>query len=211
MKYLKKKVLFAILAFTLLFISACSGIPNYHIACLSSEGTTLHTHPYLQIFIDGEKVKIPSGIGIPKTKFQGEFAVSGACFLPIHTHDSSGIIHVESPTLDKEYTLEDFFKVWKVQLKTIKINGQDMPITFSKDEILGFKADSTHKITLLVDGKSNTEYEKLILNYLDYCNNSDKTNQTSPCYGTAPSNPTPAQYVTQYGTRHTIIIKYEKI
>lgn len=211
MKYLNKKILLALVSLLAIFISACSGIPNYHIPCLSGEGNALHTHPYLQIFVDGEKIKIPSGIGIPNTKFQGDFAVDGACFLPIHTHDSSGIIHVESAKLDKEYTLEDFFKVWQVQLKAVKVNNQDMPITFSKDEVLGFKADTTHKITFLVDGKTNTQYEKLVLNYLDYCDNSDKTNQTSPCYSTAPSGPAPAQYATKYGTRHTIVIKYEKI
>lgn len=195
----------------LLFISACSGIPNYHLACLSGEGTTLHTHPYLQIFINGEKIKIPSGVGIPNTKFQGEYAVGGSCYLPIHTHDSSGIIHLESPTLDKEYTLEDFFKVWKTQYKTVKINNQDMSITFSRDDILGFKADAAHRITLLVDGKESTQYEKLTLNYLDYCKASDKTDSSSPCYGTAPSDQAPKEYVTKYGTRHTIVIKYEKI
>ena len=211
MKNLKKKVLFTFFVSILLFISACSGIPNYHIACLSGEGNALHTHPYLQVIINGEKVKMPSGIGIPNAKFQGEFASEGACIIPIHTHDSSGIIHVESPTLDKQYTLNDFFKVWSVQQKTVKINNQDMPITFSKDEILGFKADATHKITLLVDGKPNTQYENLVLNYLNYCISSDKTNSSSPCYGTAYSDPAPKEYATKYGTRHTIVIKYEKI
>lgn len=211
MKHLNKNILLVFVISLLLIISACSGIPNYHIPCLSGEGNALHTHPYLQIFIDGEKVKIPSGIGIPKTKFQGDFAVDGACFLPIHTHDSSGIIHVESPTLDKEYTLDDFFKVWSAQQKIVKANDKDMPITFSKDEILGFKVDPKHKVTLLVDGKPNVQYEKLVLNYFNYCSNFDKTNSSSPCYGTAYSDPAPKEYVTKYGTRHTIVIKYEKI
>jgi hypothetical protein len=59
-----------------------------------------HIHPLLTINIDGQNVPIPAGIGIGP---DGN--------LPIHTHDSSGIIHVES-TKKLPFRLQDFFTIW---------------------------------------------------------------------------------------------------
>ena len=39
---------------------------------------------------------------------------SGVLFSPIHTHDTSGIIHVESPTV-RPFTLGELFDVWGVR------------------------------------------------------------------------------------------------
>lgn len=55
----------------------------------------------------GKKVTIPADIGIAQT-------ASGLLFSPIHTHDTSGIIHVESPTV-RPFTLGEFFDVWGVR------------------------------------------------------------------------------------------------
>src|SRR3989344_6010835 len=43
----------------------------------------LHWHPELAIFVNGEKQEIPANLGI------------GAVHNPMHTHDSSGVIHLE--------------------------------------------------------------------------------------------------------------------
>ena len=56
---------------------------------LTREGTVLHTHEHLDIFVAGRKVPVPSDIGINNA---ARFTA------PIHTHDETGIIHVESPT-----------------------------------------------------------------------------------------------------------------
>ena len=48
---------------------------------------------------------VPAGIGID----------SAVGFAPLHTHDASGVIHVESPTA-RTYTLGDLFAVWGVRL-----------------------------------------------------------------------------------------------
>jgi len=55
---------------------------------LTVEGTVLHTHQHLDIYINGKQTEIPGGIGINE--------VAGFVS-PIHTHDTTGIIHVESP------------------------------------------------------------------------------------------------------------------
>jgi hypothetical protein len=67
-------------------------------------GTSLHTHQHLDVFVNGKRVIVPAGIGI------GERFIS-----PLHTHDASGVIHVESPTV-RSYSLAEVFAVWGVRL-----------------------------------------------------------------------------------------------
>jgi hypothetical protein len=74
---------------------------------LSSQGTALHIHQHLDLYVAGKRVTIPADIGIVQT-------ASGVLFSPIHTHDTSGIIHVESPTV-RPFTLGEFFDVWGVR------------------------------------------------------------------------------------------------
>ena len=67
---------------------------------------------------------------------------------PLHTHDSSGKIHVESPE-KRDFTLADLFAVWK------KI--------FTKDQILDYKADQTHFIRETVNGAETKDYQNTVL------------------------------------------------
>jgi hypothetical protein len=65
-----------------------------------------HIHPMLSISVDGESEEIPANIGI-----------EGSCMREIHTHDTSGAIHVETAKIDTVYMLEDFFTVWNQPLE----------------------------------------------------------------------------------------------
>lgn len=80
---------------------------------LGAEGTAQHIHAHLNIFIFGQPVQVPAEIGIPP---------SGG-ITPIHTHDTSGIIHIESPDAHAKYTLGEFFDVWGVKLTDTSIGG----------------------------------------------------------------------------------------
>jgi hypothetical protein len=96
-----------------------------------------HIHPHLTIVINGQVQAIPAGIGIgPKG------------FLPLHTHDASGTIHVESPGI-RPFRLGDFFKVW----------GQ----SFTRRQILGHRASSHHPITMTVNGHPSSAFGSLLL------------------------------------------------
>jgi hypothetical protein len=80
---------------------------------LRTEGTRLHTHQHLDLYVNGDHVTVPGGIGIgPHASF----------YSPLHTHDSSGIVHVESP-LVQTFTLGQFFGVWGVRLTRRCIGG----------------------------------------------------------------------------------------
>ena len=73
---------------------------------LQEEGSALHIHQHLSIFIHGKKYDVPPSIGFnPMERF----------ISPIHTHDGGGIIHIESPSVER-FTLGAFFDVWGVRL-----------------------------------------------------------------------------------------------
>jgi hypothetical protein len=76
------------------------------------EGTAVHIHQHLDLYVDGRKVPVPAGIGIDP-------AVG---FAPLHTHDASGVIHLESPTV-RTYTLGQFFDVWGVRFTPSCLGG----------------------------------------------------------------------------------------
>lgn len=73
---------------------------------LAGEGEALHIHVVLEILIDGRPVPIPGGIGIDP---EGRFLA------PIHTHDASGTVHVESD-LVRAFRLGEIFDVWGIPI-----------------------------------------------------------------------------------------------
>ncbi|RFA08958.1 hypothetical protein B7R54_06760 [Subtercola boreus] len=80
---------------------------------LGTEGTALHLHAHLTITIDGQDEVVPAEIGIDNP--------SGSVS-PLHTHDTTGIIHVESP-VQADFTLGQFFTEWNVALDDTSIGA----------------------------------------------------------------------------------------
>ncbi|MGH2358270.1 MAG: hypothetical protein ACRDGJ_09690 [Candidatus Limnocylindria bacterium] len=96
------------------------------------EYLSTHTHAHLDVFVDGQLVEVPSGIGIDIDAPEGidieptddgtgtQYFVttcSHPCLSPLHTHDPTGIVHTESEDPDQEaYTLGQFFTEWGVRL-----------------------------------------------------------------------------------------------
>lgn len=85
---------------------------------LTTEGQVIHTHQHLDIFVNGKPEPVPANIGIYANQFLTE----------LHTHDPSGIIHVESPTRS-EFDLGQFFGVWGVRLSADCIGGYCRQVT----------------------------------------------------------------------------------
>ena len=79
-----------------------------HLTALTAEGTALHIHQHLDVYVNGKKVAVPAEIGID---------TSGGFLTEIHVHDTSGIIHVESPT-QRTYYLGQLFGEWTVMLSS---------------------------------------------------------------------------------------------
>lgn len=72
------------------------------------EVTTVHYHAHLDIDVDGEKVTVPPYLG---------FVTNGSKSLglaPLHTHDDSGIIHIEND-VPATFNLGQVFIEWGVK------------------------------------------------------------------------------------------------
>jgi len=71
---------------------------------LPGAGEALHIHSRLHLYVHGQKVPVPAEIG-----------VTSGITSPLHTHDATGVIHVESSE-PRTFTLGEFFDVWGVRL-----------------------------------------------------------------------------------------------
>ncbi len=74
---------------------------------LPREAVNTHYHSHLDIFVDGKKVKVPALIGIN---------VGAQYLTELHTHDTRGVIHIESPKANDHFTLGQFVAEWAVFL-----------------------------------------------------------------------------------------------
>jgi hypothetical protein len=99
------------------------------IKCESSEQLLFHIHAHLAIFVDGEPKLLAAGIGIgPPLQFAGGFVVGGSCFSWLHTHDQTGVIHIESP-VQRTFTLGNFFDVWGQPLSATAVGPAQGAVT----------------------------------------------------------------------------------
>ncbi len=95
---------------------AAAGLPVDGVQCLGSESLAYHIHAHLSLYQDGKPVILPAYIGIPAAAN----IPGGSCFYWLHVHDTTGVVHVESPTT-QNYTLGQFLDVWQ---KTAQLDGQ---------------------------------------------------------------------------------------
>jgi hypothetical protein len=79
---------------------AIDGIP-----CQSHEVLNYHVHAHLTIYVNGKNFPLPTNLGI---------ASDQSCFYWLHTHDSSGVIHIEAPS-QQAFTLNTFFQEWSAR------------------------------------------------------------------------------------------------
>jgi hypothetical protein len=81
-------------------------------------GFAEHLHVHLDIFDNGSPVTVPAGIGLVDPVGDPDEGTTSAAdiFSPLHTHDTSGIVHIETSAPPLDMTLGQFFDVWQVRL-----------------------------------------------------------------------------------------------
>ena len=96
--------------------------------CLDSHANlAMHTHPFMELVLNGTAVSIPSNLGIDTT------ACPNAMHL-LHTHDTSGKLHVEGYDAFTP-TAELFFAVWNLSypdsttLDPLFLDAQNVSVT----------------------------------------------------------------------------------
>jgi hypothetical protein len=89
----------------------------------SREMLQVHVHAHLSLFLNGEQIAIPYGIGIVQPfQVNNGFVGMGSGIYWLHTHDATGIIHVESPD-NRTYRLGQFFDIWGQTLNAREVAG----------------------------------------------------------------------------------------
>src|SRR5215469_843908 len=69
-----------------------------------------HIHAHVSLYINGKQVQIPAQVGIP---------TDNSCLYWLHTHDTSGVIHIEAPA-GRNFTLGTFFNIWGQQFSSLQ-------------------------------------------------------------------------------------------
>ncbi|MGI8609669.1 MAG: hypothetical protein ACR2MY_10660 [Candidatus Dormibacteria bacterium] len=90
------------------------------IACGGTEQLVTHRHAHLYILKDGASQPVSASVGILTAP------ASTRCFYWLHTHDRSGIIHIESPD-SRVYTLGEFFDIWGQPLSRSQVARLAVP------------------------------------------------------------------------------------
>lgn len=134
-----------------------AGAPINNVNCLIAEN--YHIHAHLTIFKNGEILAIPAQIGL-----QG-------CAYELHTHDRSGIIHIETAAT-KSFNLGQFFAVWGQPLSPLNVAGiTGLPVTVyinDGNSVVLYKGDldqiefANHRSIIIQIGSALTELPSFV-------------------------------------------------
>lgn len=73
------------------------------VECNRTEQLNYHVHTHLDVFVNGQERQVPDDTGILS---------SPSCLYWLHTHDTTGLIHVEAPQT-RDFTLGQFLDIWE--------------------------------------------------------------------------------------------------
>jgi hypothetical protein len=76
-----------------------------------------HIHSLVSIYQDGTRMAVPESIGLK------------GCTYEMHTHDRTGIVHVETD-MEKKFTLGQFFALWGQPIARAGVAGLPGPARF---------------------------------------------------------------------------------
>jgi hypothetical protein len=114
---------------------------------------TYHIHAMVSIYRDGVRLALPGNIG------------RSSCNYDMHTHDGSGVVHIETAT-PKAFTLGQFFSLWGQTLSPTEVAGLAGAPTFyviQNEQIKPYTGNpddltlEAHKEILIITGTPPTE------------------------------------------------------
>jgi hypothetical protein len=105
-----------------------------------------HYHSHLNLTVNDESIPVPARIGINSSLWKyhdvDKYGMQSMNMVmpgmaPLHTHDDSGTIHIET-SVNRNYTLGEFLKIWGIDLdgKTVKASIGGKPIADFRSQIL---------------------------------------------------------------------------
>jgi hypothetical protein len=109
----------------------------------------MHLHPRLNVTLNGKSLVIPSGVGMNTTLWNDhsldrygmqpmkmttkDMSMIMQGMSPLHTHDTSGVIHVESNEF-RNYTLGQFLQNWGID-----IDGKEVKLSVNGNNVMDYK------------------------------------------------------------------------
>ncbi|WP_406294025.1 hypothetical protein OG948_04530 [Embleya sp. NBC_00888] len=94
------------------------------------EGAKQHFHVHLDIFVGLDRVLVPPDLGIDKRT---------GLLADLHTHDDSGVLHVESHDPNARFVLGQLFAMWNVR--------------FDENHLGALTPDATHTFRTYLNGE----------------------------------------------------------
>jgi hypothetical protein len=121
-------------------------------ATMANGDYVTHHHVYIKMYVfDGsksEQVPIPSQIGVDPTT---------QTLAPLHTHDDSGVIHIEANAKTLTPPLQDVFNVWGLRFSSTCIGGYcggvEMWVNGKPNTQFGAYKLQEHDVITIVEGQ----------------------------------------------------------
>lgn len=88
--------------------------PIDKVSCESTEQSGTHIHAHVSIYINGKSTPVPANVGI---------APDSSCLYWLHTHDSTGVVHIEAPS-GASATFGNFLDIWQQKFQQVGYPGQ---------------------------------------------------------------------------------------
>lgn len=88
----------------------------------SSETLQVHYHAHLDVIVYGAAVPVPAGLGINVGPNNSAPPHGSPGIAPLHTHDTSGILHIEAPA-QQAFTLGQVFTEWGIVITTGQVGA----------------------------------------------------------------------------------------
>ncbi len=148
----RKKVILGSIQVTIALIAVVVfGFSNVMQGSAAATNMLMHNHVSLNVTIGEKPIIVPANIGITQTGIFADpslfadhsldkYGMEGMS--PLHTHDYSGVIHVESNTV-RNYSLGEFLAIWKglnTDGKNILASVDGKPVSDFRNILLNDKA-----------------------------------------------------------------------
>jgi hypothetical protein len=88
--------------------------PIDNVSCQSTEQGGTHIHAHVTMYVNGTKTALPANIGI---------APDSSCLYWLHTHDDTGVIHIEAPE-GVSVTFGNFLHIWEQRFQQLGYPSQ---------------------------------------------------------------------------------------
>ncbi|MDQ2865712.1 MAG: hypothetical protein M3R51_05750 [Candidatus Eremiobacteraeota bacterium] len=108
------------------------------VRCQPHMSNNYHAHAFVGLYINGVEYAMPRGIGVVEPTDPSQLSIYTAteCFYYTHTHDSTGIVHledfnngvVENPPVSTNFTSGQLFTIWGITVNQMQFGQFSGPL-----------------------------------------------------------------------------------